>query len=101
MRNLRVLVLGASGMLGNAVLRVFAENFDIETYGTVHLIRSANFLPPAVRPHLMAGVDVENVDSLLAAFGKVQPDAVINCIGPMKQLSEADDPLTAILSTSA
>lgn len=94
--DVKVLVLGASGMLGNAVLRVFAESRGFEAFGTVRSSRSAKLLPPAVQPHLIVGVDVENTDSLLTVFGKVQPDVVINCIGLVKQLSEADDPLAAI-----
>ena len=94
--DVRVLVLGASGMLGNAVLRVFAESRGFETFGTVRSNRSAKLLPLVVQPHLIVGVDVESVDSLLAVFGKVQPDVVINCIGLVKQLSEADNPLAAI-----
>lgn len=92
----RVLVLGASGMLGNAVLRVFAESIGFETFGTVRSNRSAKLLPPAVQSCLISGVDVENLDSLLAVFGQVRPDVVINCIGLVKQLSAADDPLSAI-----
>ncbi|MDP2880789.1 MAG: SDR family oxidoreductase [Azonexus sp.] len=94
--DVRVLVLGASGMLGNAVLRVFAESRGFEAFGTVRSNRSAKLLPLVVQPHLIVGVDVESVDSLLAVFSKVQPDVVINCIGLVKQLSEADDPLAAI-----
>jgi dTDP-4-dehydrorhamnose reductase len=41
-------------------------------------------------------VDVENSDSLAALFARVRPNLVINCIGLVKQLAEADDPLAAI-----
>ena len=44
----------------------------------------------------MSGIDVENFDSLARAFAAVRPDVVINCIGLVKQLSGADDPLAAI-----
>jgi dTDP-4-dehydrorhamnose reductase len=42
------------------------------------------------------GVDVENMDSLITLFGSVRPDVVINCIGLVKQLADANDPLAAI-----
>jgi dTDP-4-dehydrorhamnose reductase len=92
----KVLVLGASGMLGNAVLRVFAGSDGFDVSGTVRSNRSLRLLPHSVQQYLIPGVDVENVDSLLAVFGQVRPDVVINCIGLVKQLSEADDPLSAI-----
>ena len=91
-----ILVLGASGMLGNAVLRVFSESDGFDVLGTVRSNRALKLLPPSVQQRLISGVDVENVDSLLAVFGQVKPDVVINCIGLVKQLSEAGNPLSAI-----
>ena len=41
-------------------------------------------------------LDVEDVDSLLAAFSSAQPQVVVNCIGLVKQLSAAKDPLSTI-----
>lgn len=93
----RLLVLGASGMLGNAALRVFAEDPGFEVFGS---LRSAGVIktlqPKAPAAQFVAGVDVESLDSLTRLFAQVQPDVVINCIGVVKQLAEADDPLTAI-----
>jgi dTDP-4-dehydrorhamnose reductase len=45
---------------------------------------------------LITGVDIENFDNLMCVFGDTRPDVVINCIGLVKQLAEADDPLAAI-----
>ena len=45
---------------------------------------------------MVTGVDVENIDSLTRLFARVRPNVVINCIGLVKQLIEADDPLVAI-----
>lgn len=93
----RLLVLGASGMLGNAVLRVFAADPAYEVFGSVRgagVIATLQAKAPAAQ--FVAGVDVESLDSLTRVFGQVKPDLVINCIGVVKQLAEADDPLTAI-----
>ena len=57
---------------------------------------SARQLPEALRQRLETGVDVENPDSLAGVLAKVRPDVVINCVGVVKQLAEADDPLAAI-----
>jgi dTDP-4-dehydrorhamnose reductase len=32
---MKILVLGASGMLGNAMIRVLSEKSDLQVYGTV------------------------------------------------------------------
>lgn len=93
----RLLVLGASGMLGNAALRVFAADARFEVFGSLRsagVVKTLQAKAPAAQ--FVAGVDVESLDSLTRLFAQVQPDVVINCIGVVKQLAEADDPLTAI-----
>ncbi|NPC55765.1 dTDP-4-dehydrorhamnose reductase family protein [Caenimonas soli] len=92
----KVLVLGASGMLGNAVLRLFGASDGYEVSGSVRSAAALRLLPEALRPRIVTGVDVENSDSLAALLARTRPDAVINCIGLVKQLAEADDPLAAI-----
>jgi dTDP-4-dehydrorhamnose reductase len=44
----------------------------------------------------VSGVDVESLDSLTRMFATLQPDIVINCIGIVKQLADANDPLIAL-----
>lgn len=92
----RVLVLGASGMLGNAVLRLFAQSPGYEAIGSARSSGVLRLLPEGLRGSVICGVDVESFDSLTRLFGNVRPDVVINCIGLVKQLAEADDPLAAI-----
>jgi dTDP-4-dehydrorhamnose reductase len=91
-----VLVLGASGMLGNAVLRFFAASPGYTAFGSMRSTSQLAKLPSAVRRGVIAGVDVENTDSLMRLFSAVRPQVVINCIGLVKQLAEADDPLLAL-----
>ena len=92
----RVLVLGASGMLGNAVFRLFAQSPSFLTMGS---LRSTNLLPSLtidLHDRIISGVDVENMDSLTGLFAKTRPDVVINCIGLVKQLAASDDPLVVV-----
>lgn len=92
----RILVLGAAGMLGNAVLRLFAESPGFEVTGTVRSQASKRLLPAGAADRVLSGVDVENPDALVQLFAAVRPDVVINCIGLVKQLAAADDPLAAL-----
>jgi|SRR5450755_1895697 len=91
-----VLVLGASGMLGNAVLRLFARSEGFRAVGTVRSSRAMKSLPPELHELIRVGIDVESADSLAACFAQARPDVVVNCVGVVKQLAEADDPLVAI-----
>lgn len=96
-QKMRILVLGATGMLGNAVLRYFSEDLDYEVYGSVRTLRSAaplSSMAPAAT--LLPVVDIENPDQLIALFARVNPHIVINCIGVVKQLASANDPLVAV-----
>ena len=93
---MKVLVLGASGMLGNAVLRLLSQSKSYEVYGSLRSPSAIRLLPDELGSRLITGVDVENQDNIASLLARVRPDAVINCIGLVKQLSEASDPLAAI-----
>lgn len=95
-KKIKVLVLGATGMLGNAVLRLFAQSTGFEVVGSARSTSALRLLPADLSDRVICGVDVEHIDSLISLFSKVQPAVVINCIGLVKQLAEADDPLAAI-----
>lgn len=93
---MRVLVLGASGMLGNAVMRVFSEGKDWDVQGTLRSPIGRKFFPHDIATNLHHGIDVENHDQMLSVFGAVRPELVVNCIGQVKQIESATDPLQAI-----
>lgn len=93
---MKALVLGASGMLGNAVMRVFSERKDWEVHGTMRSTSSRRFFPSEIANKLHHGVDVEDYDGMLSVFSAVRPQFVVNCIGQVKQIESADDPLRAI-----
>lgn len=92
----RVLVFGGTGMLGNAVLRYFASRGQHAVAGSVRSAASVARLPPQSRDRVIAGVDIENFDSIARAFAEFRPSVVINCIGLIKQLADVEDPLIAI-----
>ena len=93
---MKILVLGVSGMLGNAMFRVLSENAEIEVFGTARSSSAQRYFAPEMSKKIIAGVDVENLDALTHVFAKVKPQVVINCIGLIKQLAVADDPLQAL-----
>lgn len=92
----KVLILGVSGMLGNAVFRLFEQSKGFAVTGSLRSEKNLQQFKPELHDYLETGVDVENIDSLVRLFARVKPDVVINCIGLVKQLADAQDPLVAL-----
>lgn len=93
---MKILVLGAAGMLGSAVFRLFEGSRDFEVHGTVRKLGTQPFFRDSRSGRLHVGIDASHPDSLVGIMGLIRPDIVVNCVGIVKQLSEADDPLYAI-----
>ena len=93
---MKVLVIGASGMIGSTIIRVIAENKDWSIYGTVRSEIVKQFFAPEIAENLLTNIDVTNHDTLVNVFQKVRPDVVINCAGLTKHIQGSDVPTKAI-----
>lgn len=93
---MRVLVLGVSGMLGNAVMDVFSQDSFYETWGTLRSASALRYFSEEQRSRLLVGVDVLDQDALVRTLDTVRPDVLINCVGLIKQLADAKDPLSTL-----
>lgn len=93
----RILIFGATGMLGHTLFKEMSKNENFDVFGTT---RSAsgltNFFSSEELNRIRENVDADNFDTIMRATASVQPDIIINCIGIIKQLPIAQDPLTAI-----
>ena len=93
---MNVLVLGANGMLGSTVFRVLNESHNLVVFGTVRDESTKFFFNKNIGSQLLAGIRLDQKNSLEKAFTFAQPDIVINCIGIIKQLDNLIDPLQVI-----
>lgn len=93
---MNVLILGASGMLGNAMFRLMSMDSSLRVFGTVRKHGARQHFSRDLLERVLVDVDVENYDSLLRTFTVTRPNVVINCIGLVKQLAESEDPLMAV-----
>ena len=93
---MRILVIGSSGMLGSAVLRVLCELRAWQVFGTIRNENSRQFFSETIRANLIANIDVEHQDTLVKLFSQIRPDVVVNCAGVIKHRSDSEDPLVAI-----
>ena len=96
---MRVLVLGGSGMLGHKLYQVLSARCD--TYATTRELFTAYASYGIFNQNrLVSGVDVVRFDTVVRAMARVRPDVVVNCIGIVKQLAAAKDPIVSITINS-
>ena len=93
---MKVLVFGASGMIGSALFRVLSAKTGWQVWGTLRSADARRFFTTDQQDKLVAGVDVEKHDALVRMFARVRPDVVVNCIGLTKHHKEAEDPQLAL-----
>ena len=91
----KILILGATGMLGHKLIQILSRDYPVA--GTVRGNTSAPDQNPVfIGTTLMGNIRADDCESVQAALSQADPDVVINCIGIVKQLPAAQDPLTSI-----
>lgn len=95
-----VLILGATGMLGHTLLEQLSKKENLKVLATARSHGCLEGIADTLGEKIIANVDADNPDSILKALAEVKPAVVINCIGIIKQLATAKDPLTAITINS-
>jgi len=93
---LRVLVLGASGLIGSTMLGVLSKKPSLDVFGTFRSDSSAQHLSGIPLNKIYTGIDIENDSKMLDIFSSIHPDIVINCIGATKHKDEGNSPIQAI-----
>lgn len=93
----RILVVGATGMLGHEALRVLAADFEV--WGAC---RDPRGLPDrGVSPaRILAGLDATDGAAAYALVEQVKPDVVLNAVGIVKQLAAAKAAVPSIAVNS-
>lgn len=93
---MNVLVLGVTGMLGSAVFRQLSYDQRYQVWGTLRNAGGRRHFPEQLYDRLIFGIDVLDQDALVSVLERIRPDVVINCVGLIKQLADAKDPLSAL-----
>ena len=92
---MRVLILGGDGMLGHRLFRHLQPRHDVrvtlrrelEAYSGCGLFSPAN---------AWGGVDARSTERLLEVMAEFRPEAMVNCVGIVKQRAEAQASLPSI-----
>jgi dTDP-4-dehydrorhamnose reductase len=93
----RVLILGAAGMLGHKLCQLL-PTFGHEVLGTIRSPKASleRFDGVYDQTRLIEHVDATDDDALARVVSEVTPDAIVNCIGVIKQLKEAHNALLSV-----
>jgi dTDP-4-dehydrorhamnose reductase len=75
-----ILILGATGLLGNAMFRSMSKTPGGRVHGTIRNAAARSFFLPQQADRLIVVDDVEKPECLAGLFETVRPAVVINCI---------------------
>lgn len=96
---MKLLVLGASGMLGYSLFQNLQGYQGYEVVGTVRSLQAYSEYFSKT-DSIIEGVDVNNTQNLSDAIACLEPDVVLNCIGLIKQYEQSKQHLEAVTINS-
>ncbi|GHB57443.1 NAD(P)-dependent oxidoreductase [Psychrosphaera saromensis] len=82
---MRVLIVGATGMLGYSLFSNLSEYEQLDVYGTARSLKGKESFYINKTDKIITDVDVTNPNELELAMETIKPNVVINCIGLIKQ----------------
>lgn len=88
-------------MLGHTLFRYLSEDSSLDVFATVRSSKElSGWLSTDWMKKVRRDVDIYQTDSLVKVFAEVKPDLVVNCIGIIKQVPEAQDPIATITANA-
>ena len=82
----KIVVLGASGLLGNTLYRYLHNQNSIEVFGFLRNNKDKKLFKKKFRQNLISKIDISNISLLNKNLKRIKPDFVINCVGVVKQI---------------
>jgi len=82
---MKILIIGATGMLGYSLFSNLNEYAEFDVYGTVRNLKGKEAFFTNTSDKLFKGVEVNNIASIETVIANIKPKVVINCIGLIKQ----------------
>jgi len=93
----KVLILGATGMLGHTLLSFLAGRPEFSVFATALCKEGLDrWFPPGLLQRIRGGVDAEPFDTVVRVLEEIHPDVVVNCVGVVKQVPLGKDPIATI-----
>jgi dTDP-4-dehydrorhamnose reductase len=92
----RILILGASGMLGHMHVRVMSQHHHVIGTTSSKYEKQSPLARILSKDNWIDQVDVRNLSSVEQAIQSAKPDVVINCVGMIKQKMGAENNVDTI-----
>lgn len=91
-KNIRVLIIGATGMLGRTLSKYLSKFDELDVYFTSRRINLS--VPTNLNNHFIFNIEnVNDYENLSKIIDECQPQFIVNCAGIVKQLIQEIDPL--------
>jgi len=85
---MKILILGASGLLGNAVFRVLSEKNLFEVYGTIRKLDVRSYFTNELQNNLLQVENILDEVQLNEIIRLLHPSLIINCVALRKEESK-------------
>lgn len=95
---MKVLVLGATGLLGNTMFRVLSQASNLAVYGTTRSADAEIYFAPELANRLVTVDNLESVIQLSVLLDQISPDVVINCTALPRAQAQDSSRLVAVFS---
>ena len=87
---MKIIILGAAGMIGSSIYKILHDKPSLEVYGGVRDLEDKKFFQAPLQKNLIDYGDLADENSIPFILAAVNPEVVINCAGLTKHKREAD-----------
>jgi len=93
---MKIIVLGANGLIGNEIFRFLSHNSKWGIYGTLRNAEDGLMFPTSLKENLLHSPNLVNDNELTNFLKSLKPDVIINAVGITKHKLESEDILEII-----
>jgi dTDP-4-dehydrorhamnose reductase len=97
---MRILILGANGMIGSSIYRTLFRCADLEVFGVIRDINLVNLFPLSTQKNFVFCGDLSLPQNISSLLERIKPEVVINCAGITKHLNSACQPEVIITTNT-
>lgn len=95
---MRVLVIGATGLLGHVMYRELSRNNGMKVYGSMRDVKKQECFPKDLRHGFVHVNDLTDLGELTELVDDVQPDAIVNCAAASRSIWDNPEKMVALFS---